>query len=274
MIWALKDGERINATPTGKALCPICSGEVIAKCGVVKAWHWSHKSLVDCDSWAEPESEWHLKWKNEFPKEQQEVVIEKFGIKHRADIQLDSGHVIELQNSSISSDDICDREKFYESMVWLLNGETMGKNFEIREKPSYFTFVWKNPPTSFFHSESPIFIDLSNQLNEFEDMENDINERLDIIFNELKKIINDDPHKFNFNALRYNTIVSEEQKKILEKNDVWHNLSIESNENTKKLDLFKNGTIFFIKKLYKKIPCAGWGYLISKGEFINGQKES
>jgi len=29
-----------------------------------------------------------------------------------------------------------------------------------------------------------------------------------------------------------------------------------------------NGTIFLIKKIHKSLPCGGWGYLITKGEFL------
>ena len=46
MIWANKNNERIKATPKDKANCPICNEEVIAKCGSIKIWHWSHKSLI------------------------------------------------------------------------------------------------------------------------------------------------------------------------------------------------------------------------------------
>jgi len=156
MIWAIKDHEKIKATPKEIAKCPICKTDVISKCGVVKEWHWSHKSLTDCDDWSEPESAWHLKWKSYFPKEQQEVTIEN----HRADIQTKDYLIIELQNSSIAADDICDREMFYEKMIWLLNGETLGKNIELRDKGSYFTFVWKHPPKSWWNNSKPIYIDL------------------------------------------------------------------------------------------------------------------
>lgn len=41
---------------------------------------------------------------------------------HRADIRRDDGLVIELQASSISAEEIAEREAFYGEMVWLLDG--------------------------------------------------------------------------------------------------------------------------------------------------------
>ena len=47
MQWAIKDGEKILANPKEKAICPICNSEVIAKCGSIKVWHWSH--MMQCE---------------------------------------------------------------------------------------------------------------------------------------------------------------------------------------------------------------------------------
>lgn len=145
MIWALKESERIKATPQEKAICPSCNSEVISKCGDIKVWHWSHKSSFDCDDFSEPESEWHLNWKNYFPKEWQEVCIKKCKYsheciessncqltKHRADIKTKEGLVIELQNSPLSSEDIIKRENFYKNMIWILNGETLDKGLQLK----------------------------------------------------------------------------------------------------------------------------------------------
>lgn len=156
MLWSIKNGERILATPKDKAKCPLCKGKTISKCGSIKIWHWAHKSNKKCDPWYESETKWHLNWKNEFPKEQQEVVIEN----HRADIKCKDGTIIELQNSSISPDDIRDREKFYKKMVWLFNGEKFAKNLELKDKGDYFTFRWKHPHKSLWFCGKKLFIDL------------------------------------------------------------------------------------------------------------------
>lgn len=194
MIWAIKNNERIKALPKQKALCPICNEEVISKCGSIKIWHWSHKSNKDCDNWWEPETEWHINWKNEFPKECQEIIIGK----HRADIKTNYT-IIELQNSSISTKEIQEREEFYKNMIWLLNGKNLAKGLDLRKKKEVFTFRWKNPPKSWWIANKPIYIHLKKQLCG---------------------------------------------------------------------ECLIDNKIFLIKKIYNNIPCGGWGYLISKEDFL------
>lgn len=300
MIWGIDENkEKIKATISSKAKCDICETELIPKCGVIKIWHWSHKSLVDCDSWVEPESKWHLNWKDEFSKECQEITIKKCisdycnnkkynhnhngknhgdcidceFILHRADIKTKEGLVLEIQNSPISPDDICDREEFYGNMIWLLNGETIGKNLELRDKKTYLTFSWKNPPKSWFYSERDIYIDMEYQIEEIAEMIEDNENRLHIVFKELKKLINEDPNKFDFTKYEYSHYLDEEEIKIKEVYDLWHDISMENSSLENRGDFFKGNTIFYIKKLYGKIPCAGWGYLISKEEFLRRVKK-
>ena len=156
MIWALKNKEKVRAIPNQKAFCPICNEELISKCGDIKIWHWSHKSGSECDDFYEPESYWHISWKNEFPKEQQEVAIKKRGEYHIADIKTKTGLVIELQNSPISKKEIEEREEFYENMIWLINGLTLGINIEFKSK----IIQWKWSPSILKFSSKPLFINL------------------------------------------------------------------------------------------------------------------
>lgn len=117
MLYAVDaDGVRRMAEPGVTAFCPQCNGEVRAKCGKIKVWHWSHVAK-DCDPWSEPESDWHLGWKSLFPKECCEVSMGP----HRADVRI-NGTVIEFQKSPISPDEIAERESFYGDMVWVLDG--------------------------------------------------------------------------------------------------------------------------------------------------------
>ncbi len=158
-------GLRKKASPKDTGFCPICGEEVISKCGDIKIWHWAHKKGIECDSFGEPETKWHLEWKDNFPKECQEVKITKkeeskyFGkdeIKiHRADIQTKENLIIEFQNSPISSEKIQEREEFYGNMVWILNGETLGKNvtFFIRK------FKWAWQPKSWDYAYKDIYLD-------------------------------------------------------------------------------------------------------------------
>lgn len=115
MKWAMVDGRRSLATPGLVGACPGCGGEVVAKCGEVLQWHWAHRAS-ECDPWSEPESEWHINWKNQFPAEWQERVIGD----HRADVLTPRG-VIEFQKSSISTREISEREQFYGKMLWVID---------------------------------------------------------------------------------------------------------------------------------------------------------
>lgn len=117
----------------------------------------------DCDSWSEGESEWHFNWKDKFPAKAREVVVGN----HRADVKLSSGLVIELQRSSISPEEIRERESFYGSMVWI---------FDVRESKDRISFhdykndlqvklmKWKNPKRTVFFARRCSFLDLGNKL--------------------------------------------------------------------------------------------------------------
>ncbi|MBS1728868.1 MAG: hypothetical protein JST51_19280 [Armatimonadetes bacterium] len=54
-----RDGEKIEAVKDVEAFCPICLEPVLARCGRIKIHHWAHVADLDCDSWTEPETEWH-----------------------------------------------------------------------------------------------------------------------------------------------------------------------------------------------------------------------
>ena len=161
MIWANKNNQRIKAIPKERAICPLCNEEVISKCGEIKIWHWSHKADFECDTFSEPETEWHFNWKKKFPNENQEVRMEN----HSADIRSNQGLIIELQNSPISPEKIREREKFYvyyqqQSMIWILNGKTIAKNIKFYIQ----RYKWKWYPPSWNSSSLviPIYIDIGD----------------------------------------------------------------------------------------------------------------
>lgn len=182
MEWAINArNERIKARRHIIAFCPGCGKNVIAKCGNIKVHHWAHESGIDCDPWWEPETPWHRYWKNLVPKKQQEVTI----ANHRADIVRKDGMVVELQHSSISSEDIIAREKCYGNMIWLFDGRhfsekydrtlhcetpgwpvTKSGRFQVWEKynpnydQTYFTFRWSRPKTTLQFCKKPIIIDM------------------------------------------------------------------------------------------------------------------
>ena len=254
MIWAIKNNQRVLAEPKQKAICPICNAEVISKCGNIKIRHWSHKSNKDCDEWYEPESKWHIDWKNQFPKEQQEF---KMG-RHRADIRTSTRWIIELQNSTISSDNIREREQYYKKMIWLLNSETLCKGLELRNKKNMITFRWKSPPKSWWFANKDIYVDLSPMVST------------------LKKLLND----YIKGILKHSTPIREEiyyeyYDEYGEHHEVNYPKIVDYIDSTdskikslkNEIKLFQN-KIFYIKKIHHNIPCGGWGELLTKEEFL------
>lgn len=245
MIWAIKNNVKLKATSKDRANCSLCNKEVIAKCGEIKIWHWAHKSNIDCDDWFEPESEWHLNWKDEFPKECQEVTIKKCVSDycneekythnhngedhgdcmdceekiHRADIKINN-QVIELQNSPLSSDKIIEREEFYGNMIWLLNGKKLCKGIRMKREKEVINFRWYHPPKSWWFAKKIIYIDFSD--------------------------------------------VQEEEGKWIPENDY-----MDYEGYYKHIADKMKREIFIVKKIYPDIPCGGWGIMISKKEFLN-----
>jgi hypothetical protein len=130
MLFAIVSGEKIEAKPRTTGVCPLCEMAVFSKCGEINVWHWAHNKDESCDSWYEPETEWHKNWKLAFGKDNCEIIISKDGVKHIADILTKSDVVIELQNSPIQKSVINKRENFYgERMLWVINGKEFKKNF-------------------------------------------------------------------------------------------------------------------------------------------------
>src|SRR5215216_984393 len=126
LLAQAEDGARIEPKPGVRASCPQCGGEVLAKCGTLVTWHWAHRK-VECDTWSEGESDWHLDWKRQVAPAACEVVIGN----HRADIHTPSGLVVELQHSAIDPRRIAEREAFYGQLVWLFDA----RDFELEVYP-------------------------------------------------------------------------------------------------------------------------------------------
>jgi competence CoiA-like predicted nuclease len=135
MKFAIVKGKKQEALISGeRGTCIYCGAETVAHCGQHKVNHWQHKNLPECDTWYEPETEWHRYWKNQFPESFQEVV--KFdpvtGEKHIADIHHPTKDVtIEFQHSNISSNEIQSRELFYKNLVWVLDYTEKAENIII-----------------------------------------------------------------------------------------------------------------------------------------------
>ena len=110
-----------------KYYCPICEQEVIVKAldSLAVHAHFAHKKGAQCyDDWTHDMSEWHRQWQNCFPERFREVVMEKDGKKHRADIFTETT-VIEFQHSPIKAEEIQARNDFYNGLgypvVWVFD---------------------------------------------------------------------------------------------------------------------------------------------------------
>jgi competence CoiA-like predicted nuclease len=159
MMYAAADNTKIVASPGASGTCPGCGEPLIPKCGSIRTWHWAHKR-ADCDSWYEPEGEWHREWKSKYPAELVEVA---FG-PHRADIAT-AKRVIELQHSGISPETVAAREAFYATvrphgMVWLIDGTQMQSRFVFEPKDGYLKFHWKRCPAVWHLATRPLCIDM------------------------------------------------------------------------------------------------------------------
>lgn len=131
MEFALVNGERAKARPKLRAECPCCRKTLVAKCGPIVRWHWSHVPTRHCDPWWESETAWHRNWKARFPETWREVIHKDVatGEKHIADIKTPGGLTVEFQHSSISELERHSRETFYKSMLWVVHGLKFAKRF-------------------------------------------------------------------------------------------------------------------------------------------------
>jgi competence CoiA-like predicted nuclease len=157
VMFAIVDGRKQHALPEQRAQCPNCDGTVVAKCGEIRVWHWAHEA-VDCDPWAEGESEWHLGWKKHADVDHTEVVVEKDGKRHRADVLCRNSAVLELQAGAISFDEIRAREDFYKYMAWLFR-VSWADRLHYGKKG----FWWKGGHVAQTHATKPLFWDFEEE---------------------------------------------------------------------------------------------------------------
>jgi competence protein CoiA len=153
MRFAIVNDERREALPKSAGACPACGSPVVAKCGRIKAWHWAHKGRQSCDRWWENETDWHRRWKAEFPISWQEVPQQDrlTGEWHFADVKTDEGLVLEFQHSPLDPVELQSREAFYGNLVWVVDGNrkeldksyfNMGLSGPVQEDPLAYAVKW------------------------------------------------------------------------------------------------------------------------------------
>jgi competence protein CoiA len=190
MRFAIINDKRVKAESGLRGFCPRCSKPVIAKCGIKRIHHWAHLNKRTCDSWHEPETEWHLQWKNIFPDDWQECCMydEQTGEKHIADVRSSEGLVIEFQHSHIHAKERTAREKFYKNMVWVVDGTRLKGDYpRFLKGKKYFNktnkqgiFLLDFPEVSFqsdwLGSLVPVIFDFRGieKIEDPEDIRNDL----------------------------------------------------------------------------------------------------
>lgn len=172
MRYAQVNGQRMEPMPKTRGLCPGCGKEVTAKCGAYKVWHWAHLRSTHCDSWWEPETQWHREWKNRFPVQWQEMPLRnpETGELHIADVRTPHGLVVEFQRSTIPPEEVAAREQFYQKMVWVIDGSksefdaiyfNMGRGAVV-DGYAGFTMYGRSKLFHRWHRHKPVFIDFGS----------------------------------------------------------------------------------------------------------------
>lgn len=133
---------------------------MIAKCGKIKTHHRAHETREDCDSWSESVGPWHLEWQSLVNDLFVEVTIGS----HRADVVGNTNVVVELQHSSISPDEIAERESFYGNMIWVFDAT---ERFPCVPSGDRVFFSFSNT-RHIDYCKQPVFLDCGKYLVEVE----------------------------------------------------------------------------------------------------------
>ena len=180
MRLALVNGVRAEPKPGTRGECCSCGNEMIAKCSQSVRWHWAHKGRRTCDPWQESETEWHCRWKNAFPLECQEVVHvdSQTQKQHIADVKTQTGFVVEIQHSPISTAEVQSRENFYQDMIWLVDARDLAGDFALGTtsslvccSPLLYGIVWSGRSKlleKWSESGVPVFFDTSSSTSEID----------------------------------------------------------------------------------------------------------
>lgn len=158
MVFAIdKDGKRIHidkAYVNYDYFCPICAEKLVLRKGDVRRHHFAHHKSTNCtDSWHYDMSEWHQQWQEKFPPENQEVVFELNGKKHRADVFINN-RVIEFQHSPLSPEEFDERNEFYSSLgykvIWVFDlSQEFDESRIVEHESKPNLYIWKHPRRTF-----------------------------------------------------------------------------------------------------------------------------
>src|SRR3989338_2187743 len=221
------------------ATCPICDSKVIPKCGSINVWHFAHESLKDCDTFSEGETEWHIDWKNEFPKEQQEITLEKKYLKV-------------IGEKIMGADE--NEEIITEDEIWAFNIPEEQLNKCLEEHPEDIVIEK--------HRADIKINDLIMELQNSSISPKDIVKREEF-YDNMIWIFNGENFANGLNLRSKDNIYTFRWKNPPK--CLWYvkkPLNIDMN----------NGFVFQVKKIYPKCPCGGWGIMMEKEHLINDLK--
>lgn len=91
---------------------------VVGKQGMKKSWHYAHVHAVDSEC-SRVMGEWHHWWQDRVFVDFLEIIIERDGKRHIADMINGNDVVVEFQKSVIPQQTIIAREEFYDNMIWV-----------------------------------------------------------------------------------------------------------------------------------------------------------
>ena len=164
MYFAIQEGERVTPQPgLRNAVCAVCGGSVIARCGRLKLWHFVHADGRHCDEWSEPETDWQVAWKGAFPTAWCEVPLDN----HAADVKTSDGRIIAFQQKALKRLDVLQRTVFFSQrgeLLWVLKTTKVIWNRGPVQGALPCRYVWAKPRPEFADLAGRLWLHLSGDI--------------------------------------------------------------------------------------------------------------
>jgi competence protein CoiA len=169
MLLALNENNKlIKATDKKQnAKCPNCNSEMGSYISSFNEDnHWFHRPGSVCIGEKEPKTEWHFDNQNLFQDYDLEKTFLKGGISKRADVMINDNLVIEFQHSSITEDEILQRNQHYGKVVWVFDANEPYTNERLKIWESG-EFEWIKPRKTIISSNMPVFLSIGTGFYHF-----------------------------------------------------------------------------------------------------------
>ena len=137
--------------------CPECAEKMVQRHGEIMTHCFAHYPNTQCtDAWHYDESDWHIKFQSLFPLDNQEVVLEHEGTKHRADVCYPERKVvIEIQGERIRQTEFEARNDYFRKLgyhiIWIFDESRVFENESINYgyRRMACTRFWEHPSKTF-----------------------------------------------------------------------------------------------------------------------------